>query len=165
VDTRNIQSEVERTAQDLYKRGDLQIPGGSRAVVGPAAPVCDPLGNFHSWVVPLTIDEKLVAWAQFSSQLVLQRFSLFLRREEDLGRCPNEADWFDPDVVRRRIIRKLGAEVDLSAPILTFDRDPSRLVWLAETRDSSGLRKRWFVAGQSVWQDLGEQEVTGGSGT
>jgi len=164
METNDSQTTVQRIAQELWERGSWQIPGGSGAVVGQAVPVCDFSGAFHSWVVPLTMEGKLVAWAQFSSQLALQRFSIFLRREAELDRCPNAADWFDRQVVRERVIEKVGPEADVTAPILTFDRDPSRLVWLVEARDNSGSRKRWFVAGRSVWEDPGTEEVTGCSG-
>jgi hypothetical protein len=154
--------EVGRITRDRLDRGSLQIPGGGGAAVGEAAAVYDALGTFHSWVVPLTIKEKLVAWAQFSSELALQRFSIFLRSEEELGLCPDAADWFDPEVVRERVIEKVGEKVDLSLPVLTFDRDPSRLVWLVEAHGTRGETRRWFVAGRSVWEDPGVEEMTGG---
>ncbi|HXU15494.1 MAG TPA: hypothetical protein VN708_10230 [Terriglobales bacterium] len=157
------QAHVERVAQELWERGSLQIPGGSDAVVGSAVAVRDWSGGLHSWVVPLTIGAKLVAWAQFSPQYTLQRFSIFLRRETELNRCPNAADWLDPSVVEGRVREKAGPDVRLSTPILTFDRDPSRLVWATVVRDTSGSSQRWFVAGESVWQDPGIDEVTGGS--
>jgi hypothetical protein len=157
------QTQVERVAQELWERGSLQIPGGSDALLGSAVAVHDVSGGLHSWVVPLTIGAKLVAWAQFSPQYTLQRFSIFLRREAELNRCPNIADWFDPSVVEGRVRTKVESDVRLSAPILTFDRDPSRLVWAIMARDTSGSSKRWFVAGESVWQDPGIDEVTGGS--
>lgn len=156
---------MEQIAQQLWEQGSFQIPGGSGAVVGQAAPVSDLSGTFDSWVVPLTIQDRLVAWAQFSPQLILRRFSLFLRREGDLYRCPKVADWFDPEVVRERVIGKAGYHADLTAPLLVFDRDPSRLVWMVEARYQDGSRKRWFVAGESVWEDHpGMEEVTGGLG-
>lgn len=158
-----MQARVERITQEMWERGTLQIPGGSDAVVGNAMAVRDTSGAFHSWVVPLTIGGKLVAWAQFSSQPVLQRFSIFLRGETELSRCPNVADWFDPRAVEARVMERVGPDVRLSAPTLTFDRDPSRLVWAVVVRDKSGSSKRWFVAGQSVWQDPGLDDVTGGS--
>jgi hypothetical protein len=156
--------EAGRITRELLERGSLQIPGGGGAAVGEAAAVCDVSGAFHSWVVPLTIKEKLVAWAQFSARLELQRFSTFLRREGEFDPCPDVADWFDPEVVRKRVIDKVGEEVDLSVPMLTFDRDPSRLVWLVEALRARGEPQRWFVAGPSVWEDPGMEDVTGGPG-
>lgn len=164
METNDSQTGVERIARELWEQGSLQIPGGGDAIVGQAASVCGLSGAFHSWVVPLTIQGKLVAWAQFSPQLVLLRFSVFLRREGELDRCPNVADWFDPGIVRERVLEKVGPNADLTAPLLTFDRDPSRLVWLVESRGKSGSTKRWFVAGNTVWEDPGMEEVTGGSG-
>ncbi len=164
METNGSQTEVERIARELWEEGSIQVPGGSDAIVGQAAPVYDPTGAFHSWIVPLMIQRRLVAWAHFSPQLVLLRFSIFLRREGALDLCPNVEDWFNPEIVRERVIEKIGPNADLTTPVLTFDRDPSRLVWLVEVRYKDGSRKRWFVAGQSVWEDPGLEEVTGGPG-
>ena len=72
------------------------------------------------------------------------------------------ADWLDRERVSARIAKAAGTSHVLAPPVLTYDRDPSRLVWAAEVKAPGGRTERWLVAGASVWRDAGSDEVTGG---
>jgi hypothetical protein len=74
---------------------------------------------------------------------------------------PEAADWLDTRQILTAVAAAAGPGCLLSVPLLTYDRDPSRLVWMVEAREPGGAVRRWFAAGGSVWQSGGE-EVTGG---
>jgi len=122
--TINMTREQEREAvadrvQQLLANGLLQPPDG---VAGGPLPVHYPNGAVHSWMVPFLAGTKLVAWAQLSHSLDLLRFSLLPEGVE-------AKDWLDPEQIARRVAVLAGDVGALSFPVLTYDRDPSRLVW------------------------------------
>jgi hypothetical protein len=111
-------------------------------------------------MAPFVANGKLVAWAQIGRTLEFLRFSLLAGGRIETS--PDAADWLDSARVATRIAEAAGTSHFLAPPLLTYDRDPSRLVWAAEVKAAGGRSQRWFVAGASVWRDTGAEEVTGG---
>jgi hypothetical protein len=147
--------------KELAHQGAFEIPGGDRAEMRPAVPVFDARGALHSWMAPFTLGQKLVAYAQLSRSLELMRFSTFAGGKVESA--PTAEDWLDPARVQARAAAVAAPDEALSTPLLTFDRDPSRLVWSVEGSRPGGRTRRWFVIGDSVWEDRGEADATGGA--
>jgi hypothetical protein len=159
VPARDERASVVRRVRTLIDEGIFQPP--SRAEPREPLPVRGSDGRTHSWMVPFVANGKLVAWAQIGRTLEFLRFSLVAGGR--IGASPDAADWLDSERVSARIADTAGTSDFLAPPVLTYDRDPSRLVWTAEVRMPDGKSQRWFVAGTSVWRDTGAEEVTGGS--
>jgi hypothetical protein len=156
----NIRASVTRRVLELLESRFFQLPPGLPAVAGEPLPVMAPGGAIHSWMVPFIAGAKLVAWAQLSPSLAPLRLSVLGGGRMDVA--PDAADWLDTGLISAKIAAVAGAGATLSSPVLTYDRDPSRLVWMVESRSPGGALRRWFSTGGSVWEDAGHQEVTGG---
>jgi hypothetical protein len=153
-------ASVLRRVQTLLDEGLFQLPSGAEP--RDPLPVRGSDGRIHSWTVPFVANGKLVAWAQIGRALQFLRFSLLAGGR--IESSPHAADWLDSERVSARIADAAGTSDFLAPAVLTYDRDPSRLVWAAEVRTADGRSQRWFVAGTSVWRDSGgTDEVTGGS--
>jgi len=129
--------------------GDPQLRVAAR--VGVALPVMRPEGTQHSWFVPLTVGESLVAFMQILADGTLLRFSSFQRRPGDPGGCPPAADWLDAANIRRRA---QAQRIDSKAgePVLTFDKNPDRLVWCVPLTDAHGKTRQIYVAGTTIYE-------------
>lgn len=160
MDDSGQQISISRRVRELLGSGFFQLPAGLSAVAGTPLGVHAPGGAIHSWMVPFTAGTKLVAWAQVSPSLDPLRFSLLAGGNPDA--FPDAADWLDSRQILAKVSAMVGAGQALSAPVLTYDRDPSRLVWMVESHAANGAVRRWFAAGGSVWEDRGDEEVTGG---
>ena len=152
-------ASVVRRVRALEEEGLLQLPKGIPTEPRDPLAVQGPDGRIHSWMVPFIADGRLVAWAQIGRTLELLRFSLLGGGRVEAS--PDSADWLDPGRVSARIAEAAGSNC-LMPPVLTYDRDPSRLVWTAETEVAGGGTQRWYVAGTAVWRDTGAEDVTGG---
>lgn len=146
-------AQVVRRVRELVESGFYQFPSGTDAVAGDPLPVVNPGGSVHSWLAPFISAGKLVAWAVLTPRMEPLRFSVF-----PAATAPDAASWLDARHIAARISRAAGEPV--GEAVLTYDRNPSRLVWMAESHGRSGLR-RWFAAGEFVWEDTGDEEVTG----
>jgi hypothetical protein len=159
VPDRDERRSVVRRVRTLLEEGLFQLPSGAEP--RNPLPVRGPDGRIHSWMVPFVANGKLVAWAQIGRALEFLRFSLFAGGRIDAS--PDAADWLDSEKVSARIADTAGTSDFLAPPVLTYDRDPSRLVWAAEVRTPDGRSQRWLAAGTSVWRETRAEEVTGGS--
>jgi hypothetical protein len=159
VPVRSERASVVRRVRTLLDEGFFQPPSGAEP--REPLPVRGSDGRIHSWMVPFVANGKLVAWAQIGRALELLRFSLVAGGR--IKASPDAADWLDSERVSARIADIAGTSDFLAPPVLTYDRDPSRLVWAAEVRTAEGRSQRWFAAGTSVWRDTGPEQVTGGS--
>jgi hypothetical protein len=159
VPDRDERRSIVRRVRTLAGEGLFQLPSGAEP--RDPLPVRGPDGYIHSWMVPFVANGKLIAWAQLGRALEFLRFSLVAGGRIDAS--PDAADWLDSERVSARIAGTAGTSDFLAPPVLTYDRDPSRLVWAAEVRTPDGRSQRWFVAGTNVWRDIGAGEITGGS--
>ncbi|HWC99921.1 MAG TPA: hypothetical protein VG456_24345 [Candidatus Sulfopaludibacter sp.] len=144
---------ISRRVRELLESGFYQLPPGISAEPGAPLPVRAPDGAIHSWIVPFTAENQIVAWAQLLPTLESLRFSVFGEQK------PEAAEWLDPAAILYRVADVVGLGQHLSEPVLTYDRDPSRLVWMVESRPPL---RRWFTAGGIVWEaPKWDPEITG----
>jgi hypothetical protein len=160
VPARDERNAVLQRVRTLVDEGFIRLPMGVTAEIQTPLPVHGSDGRVHSWMVPFVSNAKLLAWAQINRSLKFLRFSVLAggRTRE----IPDAADWLDSRRVSMRIAETAGTTDFLAPPILTYDRDPSRLVWAAEIKTAGGKSQRWLAAGTRVWQDTASEEVTGG---
>ena len=111
-------------------------------------------------MVPFVAREKLLAWAQIGRTLDFLRFSLLAGGR--IEACPAAADWLDADKIAARIAKAAEPRQLVGGPVLSYDRDPSRLVWVADVAGPGEPKHHWFAAGTEVWPERENHEVTGG---
>lgn len=80
-----------------------------------------------------------------------QRFSSFQRSPGMREGLPAAADWIDPARIRERARGAARVGETAGEPMLTFDRNPDRLVWAVTLVSSSGAREL-YVAGETVYE-------------
>lgn len=159
----DLKAELLLAVKHLLEIKFIDTPERLLPAVRDPIPVQEPGGRIYSWIVPLTSGARLLGWAQFSSALDFLRYST-VSSGHSTGNEPNLRDWFDPTTIAARVKLYVGHGLQTSSPILTFDRDPSRLVWLVVGTDPAHKGKLWYVAGNSIWEaTANNEEVTGGS--
>jgi hypothetical protein len=151
---------VLQRVRTLLDEGFLRLPNGVTGEIQEPLPVHGPDGRIHSWMVPFASNGKLIAWAQINRSLEFLRFSILAGGR--IQQSPDAADWLDSGRVAARIAEAAGTSHLLAPPILTYDRDPSRLIWAAEIKAAGGKNRRWLAAGTRVWEDTAGEEMTGG---
>jgi hypothetical protein len=120
-------------------------------------PVADPAsGNLHSWFVPVAVDKTLAGFAEVRPDLELVRYSSFQRRP---GEAADLTDWTDPETIRRHAARASRPDETLGEPILTYDREPSRVAWAVTATDRTGRSRTLYVAGDYVYERPAEPHV------
>ncbi len=140
--------EARRRAAELLDAGLLGGAAPSAAILEPI-PVVDPAdGRLRSWFVPVAVEDGLAGFAELRPDLELLRYSSF-PRPADLGA------WTDPGAVRRRAAELARGDETLGEPVLSFDREPSRIAWLVTATDPEGRSRRLFVAGDFVYEESG----------
>jgi hypothetical protein len=123
------------------------------ATVAEPLTVAGPDGRPHSWFVGLTVGDRIVALFQLLLDGTVMRFSSFQRRPGELEGCPPARDWLDPASARERVIRQSQPGDEVGAPVLTFDRNPDRLVWSVSVKTRADGRTRTvYVAGPSIYE-------------
>jgi hypothetical protein len=118
--------------------------------------VVGPDGRPHSWMVGLTVGDRIVAFFQMLLDGTIMRYSSFQRRAGDLTGCPPARDWLDPVAAREHVLQQAQPGDEVSTPTLTFDRNPDRLVWAVSVTGRADRRtRRMYVAGSSVYEPPG----------
>jgi hypothetical protein len=156
METGNKES-VRRKAEALLQQGFLSPERDPAVHAGEPLAVMNPDGGQHSWFVPLEVGPKLAGFAQFLTSLVPLRVSGFQQASGNYDRCPDLADWTDVSRILGRASSMAREGEQLSEPILTYDRDPSRLTWRVLAKSSSGASRYLFVAGTAVYEASGSR--------
>jgi hypothetical protein len=118
----------------------------SSATVREPIPVVDPSdGALHSWFVPIAVGEQLAGFAELLPDLTFVRYSSYQRR-------PELAAWTDAGTIRRCAGTISRADESLGEPVLTYDRDPSRLAWAVPATDPAGHSRALYVAGDYAYE-------------
>jgi hypothetical protein len=114
-------------------------------------PIAEPSGGIHSWFVALTADKSLIGFMQIDSSLSLLRYSSFQRDPNSLQGCPEADTWLNPKRILTLAKTKADKGDSLSDPILTYDQNPSRIVWSIIARKTNGKTNTIYVAGEYVY--------------
>lgn len=130
-----------------------------QGLIGPGLPVVGPGGTQHSWLLPVTVGQRLVAFFHFNLAGTLLRFSGFYRRAGNFGNCPRSTLWLDPDDIRRRVQKTCRDGEVAGAPVLAFDRTPDRLAWEVAIISTKGGSRTVLVAGDLVFDRTPSREV------
>ena len=145
-------AEIRQSALQLLVSGSAgDEPLRRAATVGHAFPVLASGSELHSWFVPVTVGDRLVAFFQFLPDGTLMRFSSFQRKPGEYERCPVAADWIDLDRIQTRAAAQRREDESARAPFLTYDRTPDRLVWAVPLANSRGETRLIYVAGEAVY--------------
>ena len=145
-------ADMQARARQLLDRGsfgDQQVRRS--ATIAEPLLVVGPEREPHSWLVALTIAERLVAVFQFLLDGTVMRYSSYQRRPDDLTHCPLAREWLDADVASAHVRAKARPDEEVDDVWLTFDRNPDRVVWAVRLRGSGGDRTL-FVAGTSIYE-------------
>lgn len=162
----NERERIRQRVGELAEAGLIDeegLPEGSQ-VLDPI-PVADPAsGERHSWFVPVARGKRLAGFAQLLPDLQLMRYSAFPSGGKDAA-LPDLADWTDATRIRAHAERIAEPGETVGEPVLTFDRNASRLAWRVPATDPSGASRALFVAGDAVYPERpepDEPEIGGG---
>jgi hypothetical protein len=121
-------------------------------------PVAEPGGGgFHAWFVPVAVGDELAGFAELGPDLEFVRYSSFPHR-------PRVRDWTDPETIRGRAADIGRPGERFGEPMLTYDREPSRLAWAVRATDPAGRSRTIYVSGNFVYEERpqpSEPEVGG----
>lgn len=146
--------DARDAARALLSQGFFANEPDSAIRVGTPLAVMEPdRSRQHSWFVPLEVGPKLVGFVHLTNSLTPLRASSFQRQPHVYADCPALADWIDPDRIRARAATLADGDEQLSSPFLTYDGDPSRLVWKIEAKSPGGARRVLFVAGTAAYPE------------
>jgi hypothetical protein len=110
-----------------------------------------PLGDMHSWFVPVLIVERLVGFFQLDSVGEFMRFSSFNTSPGVFDTCPSADNWLN----RNRIIMTAKSMAHdneiLDKPFLSYDGSPERIAWIVKARSSAGECRNLMVTGDVVY--------------
>jgi len=115
-------------------------------------PVLGPDGALNSWLVSITVGDRLVAWLQLLPDLELLRYSTFMRHPRAIDDCPEKDDWLNVETIKRRARSYAQSEERLGEPWMTYDGNPSRVVWVLEATRADGRSRALMVAGENVFE-------------
>lgn len=136
---------AEATA--LLRRGEYVSPlAQERGEVQPPIPIVAPDGQPHSWFVGIVVGDVLVGYFQFGLEAEFLRYSTFQRDPGSTKGCPPRGSWLVPEQVLA-CARRVVAGKPVEAPVLTYDRNPSRIVWRVGIRGAEGKEHLVYVAG------------------
>lgn len=107
-----------------------------------------------SWFVGVTVEDKLVGFMQFDTELRLMRYSTFQRRPSSLDGCPLAKAWLDSSHVLSVARTKAEPGDELMEPFLSYDRHPTRVAWAVKAKDKDGKARTIYVTGNYVYESL-----------
>jgi hypothetical protein len=152
VEVETDTGQVRRRAESLLAAGavgDAYVREHGR--LEEPLSVCERGGGPHSWFVGVSAGDRLVGFLQLDRRLGLLRYSSFGREPSSSQGSPPRSDWLDPERIRRRAAENLGPGEAAGDPYLTFDVNPSRLVWAVPVVGADDGREI-FVAGETVYE-------------
>jgi len=145
-------ADMRALARQLLDSGSYgDEPVRRSAAIAEPLLVAGPRREPHSWLVGLTIADRLAAVFQFLLDGTVMRYSSYQRKAGDLTHGPPARDWLDADVVRAHATANARPGERIEDLWLTYDRNPDRVVWAARLRGGASSRTL-FVAGDSVYE-------------
>lgn len=146
-----VRQQVYRKAQMLF-RSTIHDPLVQRAgQIAEPIPVVNTHNAIVSWFVGIVVAERLAGFMQFQPDLTLMRYSSFQQQPGSVEGAPFASAWLDPQAVTERAATKATADETLSSPRLTYDANPTRLVWAVTATTPAGHTRTLYVAGDYVY--------------
>lgn len=145
----------------LLKGGFVDDPlTAEKGRIEEPTPILDQVSQLSSWFVPVTLENRLVGYFRFLTDLSMQGYTTFQRKRSSISGCPPADSWLNAEHIIKKA-REVAPEGDLLAPpFLTFDRHPSRLAWAVKFRDDFGKETTVFVAGEFAFLSSDAEEDT-----
>ncbi|NHI83563.1 MAG: hypothetical protein EAX81_04615 [Candidatus Thorarchaeota archaeon] len=122
-----------------------------KGVVNQPIPIVGPDEKTVSWYVGITIDSFLVGYLQFDTDLNLMRYSTFQRHPSSTKNCPLAKHWLDPEFIMAFIRDRIEPDDEIVAAFLSYDKHPTRPVWMVRVREIDGSTRTICVAGEYVY--------------
>jgi hypothetical protein len=114
-------------------------------------PIYDLENRIASWFVGITVRDRIVSFLQFDDNLTFMRYSTFLHKNDSVEGCPKSFTWLKPTYIQKLARAKASPDDKLSAPFMTYDKNPSRIVWAVRASDIHGRIKTILVCGTFVY--------------
>jgi len=154
---------IYKRAIELFKSNITQDSlVNTRGKVEKPIPVLEPSGKVNSWLICITVGKIVVGFMQIDNDLRILRYSSFQRIPESLQGCPPASAWLNKKNIIARAKTMATAQDILSSPVLTYDRNPSRIVWAITAINKSGERRTIHVAGEYVYVKNKSENSEGG---
>jgi hypothetical protein len=151
---------IRATARHLLACGAAgDEPLRRAAAVGEPIPVLGADRRHHSWFVPVTVGDRLVAFFQLLPDSTLMRFSSFVRQPGRFDGCPPADQWIDPEGIAARAEPARSVGETAGEPFLSFDRTPDRIAWAVPLAAPTGATRIVYVAGESVYEGAPEGTI------
>ncbi len=158
---------VFQKAQELFESGLVQdAVVRSQGQLNKPIPIIGPEADLAGWFVGVTIGNQIVGFMQFDRQMQVLRYSSFQKSPGSLVGCPPRDDWLDASAVKKRAKAHIGVGDQIASPYLTYDGNPSRLVWAVPVKMRREGHKIIFVAGDFAYvadQPRGTEPTTDGN--
>jgi len=152
-------TEGHDTATQIHRHAQRLLRGGvaGSALVAKSGRVAQPIpvhganGAIEAWFAGIVVGDKLAGYLRLQNDLTLLGYSSFQRRPDSVDGCPDADSWLDPDTVLK-LARSVTAPKDrLEAPVLGYDKHPSRLAWRVRVNAGEPAEKLVLVAGAHVY--------------
>lgn len=143
-------ADARAAAERLFRSGlveDRELL--ETGTIGEPLPVRAPGGAADGWLVPVIAHGRLCSFFQFDARLTLLRSSAFPKSHR-----PAMRTWLDPAAIA---LATFPDTLPAGEPYLTYDRDPSRVVWAVPVRGGRVI----FVAGDYAYIASEKDGVTG----
>lgn len=148
---------VQERAIELFKSGIVEnMMVNTNGKVEMPIRVFNPEGGIHSWFVGVTIEDKIVGFMRFDTELRFLSYSAFIHQSRPLDSCPLAKVWLDPDTIVG-IARTIVPEDELMEPFLSYDRSPARIAWIVRCKEEGGKVGTIYVIGEYVYKVLDEE--------
>ena len=149
-------NEIQRIfskAENLLKSGIAQDDlVTKKGVIEEPIPVLGVDDALSSWFVGVTVDDFIVGFMQFDSDSTFIRYSTFQRHPSSLDGCPLAEHWLDSEYIMSKVKDWTKPHEAISAPFLSYDKHPTRLVWMVRVEGRNGKLKTVCVAGEYVYE-------------
>lgn len=147
-------NEIRERAKTILESGVVQNPFvQKKGLISEPIHIYNQQKEIKAWFVGLIIEDKLVGYIQFDSNLIFLRYTTFQRRPDSLDNCPDVKKWLDIETIKDVVKTKVNADEEIFQPYLSFNKNISRIAWAVETVNQKGEKRLFFVTGDYVFID------------
>lgn len=144
----DIKNRAKKISNNIFKENSSIR---SKLKINDAIPFKDINGDTIAWFVPLTMENKLIGFLKFDTGLEYISYYSFQRNKNNIEECPNAQSWLDKEYIKSQAKTKVSSDDTLSEPVFTFDKNPSRFVWLVNVKTKNGEKRKIFLTGDFLY--------------